>query len=56
MAPLPLSVFIPSYNASLTISGVLSRIPDDAWEIIQSVFVINDGSQDDTFDGKNGGK
>ena len=48
MAPLPLSVFIPSYNASLTISGVLSRIPDDAWEIIQSVFVINDGSQDDT--------
>lgn len=48
MPPLPLSVFIPSYNASLTISDVLSRIPDDTWEIIEVVFVINDGSQDDT--------
>ena len=43
-----LSVFIPAYNAAATIRGVVERIPDDAWRLIDAVHVIDDGSSDDT--------
>jgi glycosyltransferase involved in cell wall biosynthesis len=47
--PVPsLAVFIPSYNAARTLPGVLERIPAGLWESIAAVFVINDGSEDDT--------
>ena len=43
-----LSVFVPAYNAAETIRGVIARIPDNAWQIIDAVHVIDDGSTDDT--------
>lgn len=43
-----LSVFVPAYNAAHTIRGVIGRIPDEAWRIIEAVHVIDDGSTDDT--------
>lgn len=42
------SIFIPSYNAAATLPDVIERIPDELWEAIVAVFVINDGSEDDT--------
>ena len=42
------AIFIPSYNAARTLPGVIERIPADFWESIVAVFVINDGSHDDT--------
>lgn len=45
---LPLTVFIPAYNAAETISGVLERIPAETWDVIEAVIVIDDGSLDDT--------
>jgi glycosyltransferase involved in cell wall biosynthesis len=43
-----LSVFVPAYNAADTLSGVIARIPDEAWPIIEAVHIINDGSTDAT--------
>ncbi len=43
-----LSVFVPAYNAAETIQGVVARIPENAWNIIDAVHVIDDGSTDDT--------
>ena len=48
--PPSLSVFVPAYNAAATIRGVVERIPDDAWRIIEAVHVIDDGSSDGTAD------
>jgi glycosyltransferase involved in cell wall biosynthesis len=48
------AIFIPSYNAAKTLPGVIERIPDDLWPDIEAVFVINDGSSDDTDDVVNG--
>ena len=42
------AIFIPSYNAARTLPGVIERISPELWEAIESVFVVNDGSQDDT--------
>ena len=42
------AIFIPSYNAARTLPGVLERISPELWDAIESIFVINDGSQDDT--------
>jgi len=42
------TIFIPSYQAAATITGVIERIPKDMWERIPAVHVINDGSTDDT--------
>jgi glycosyltransferase involved in cell wall biosynthesis len=42
------AIFIPSYNAARTLPGVFARISPELWNAIDSVFVINDGSQDDT--------
>lgn len=40
-------IFIPAYNVSLTLAGVLGRIPPAVMERAQ-VLVIDDGSKDDT--------
>ena len=42
------AIFIPSYNAAKTLPSVVERIPEDLWPDVLAVFVINDGSQDDT--------
>jgi glycosyltransferase involved in cell wall biosynthesis len=42
------TIFIPAYEAEHTLEAVIDRIPKDLWESICTVFVINDGSQDDT--------
>lgn len=41
-------MFVPAYNAANTLGDVIKRIPPEAWRIIHSVFVVNDGSADDT--------
>jgi glycosyltransferase involved in cell wall biosynthesis len=43
-----LSLFIPAYNAEKHLAEVISRIPDIAWGAIGSVWIINDGSKDNT--------
>ncbi len=42
------AIFIPSYNAARTLPSVIERIPAGFWDQVSDVFVINDGSQDDT--------
>ena len=42
------TIFIPAYEAEHTIEAVIDRIPKELWESIETVFVINDGSTDDT--------
>jgi glycosyltransferase involved in cell wall biosynthesis len=42
------TIFIPAYEAEHTIEAVIERIPKELWESIETVFVINDGSTDDT--------
>jgi glycosyltransferase involved in cell wall biosynthesis len=42
------AIFIPSYNAARTLPAVFERISQELWDAVDSVFVINDGSQDDT--------
>jgi glycosyltransferase involved in cell wall biosynthesis len=41
-------VFIPAFNAERTIVSVISRIPLKDWKKIHRVFVIDDGSSDQT--------
>ncbi len=43
-----ISVFIPAYNAVNHLEGVIDRIPKPLWDEITSVWIINDGSTDDT--------
>ena len=43
-----IAIFIPSYNAARTLPAVVERIPVTLWPSVEAVFVINDGSQDDT--------
>ena len=42
------TIFIPAYEAEHTIEAVIDRIPKELWDSICAVFVINDGSTDDT--------
>jgi glycosyltransferase involved in cell wall biosynthesis len=42
------SLFIPAYNAASTLSDVIDRVPGSLWERVQSCWIINDGSTDDT--------
>jgi hypothetical protein len=42
------AIFIPSYNAAHTLPSVIERIPAEFWPQVAAVFVINDGSADDT--------
>jgi len=41
-------VIIPAYNAGQTLPNVVERIPESTWNRIRRVFIINDGSRDDT--------
>ena len=43
-----ISIFIPAYNAEKFLPDVLARISKDAWKMIRSVRIINDGSLDNT--------
>lgn len=43
-----LSIVIPAYNAGQTIPGVVRRIPDSLAPIISKIWIVNDGSLDDT--------
>ena len=43
-----ISLFIPAYNAEKSLPDVLARISHDTWKMIRSVWIINDGSLDDT--------
>ncbi len=45
-----IAIFIPSYNAAHTLPSVFERISPELWEDLHTVFVINDGSADDTDD------
>jgi glycosyltransferase involved in cell wall biosynthesis len=42
------SVFIPAFNAAQHLPAVLDRFPSDLWPSILHVWIINDGSSDDT--------
>ena len=43
-----ISIFIPAYNAASHINAVIDRIPDKVWDYIVKVWIINDGSTDET--------
>jgi glycosyltransferase involved in cell wall biosynthesis len=42
------SLVIPAYNAEKHLCSVIQRIPPAAWQLIGTVWVVNDGSTDDT--------
>jgi len=42
------AIFIPAYNAGATLADVIARVPADSWPAIAAVWVIDDGSTDDT--------
>jgi glycosyltransferase involved in cell wall biosynthesis len=42
------AIFIPSYNAARTLPSVIERISPELWDATVALFVINDGSEDDT--------
>ena len=48
MRPAALGIFIPAYDAGETLGGVLGRIPEDLWPLLRAVFIVDDGSRDDT--------
>jgi glycosyltransferase involved in cell wall biosynthesis len=43
-----ISIFIPAYNAENHLSSVLKRISQNVWPAIASLWIINDGSTDNT--------
>jgi glycosyltransferase involved in cell wall biosynthesis len=43
-----LSIFVPAYNAADTLESVVRRIAEDVWERVESFWIINDGSTDET--------
>jgi glycosyltransferase involved in cell wall biosynthesis len=43
-----ISIVMPAYNAGAHLPGILERIPADAWPQIIRVYILNDGSRDDT--------
>lgn len=43
-----ISIFIPAYNAESTIGPVVSRIEPALWDLINMVYIIDDGSTDKT--------
>jgi glycosyltransferase involved in cell wall biosynthesis len=45
-----LLIFIVAYNADRTLETVLDRIPESAWQYGTRVLVIDDASQDETFE------
>ena len=47
-ASLRFAIFVVAYNAVTTLRKVLDRIPAQAWEQVEEVYVFDDASQDDT--------
>jgi glycosyltransferase involved in cell wall biosynthesis len=43
-----ISVVIPAYNAGRTLTGVIERIPADLFAKLDRIWIVNDGSLDDT--------
>lgn len=41
-------IFIPAYNAGQYLRETVGRIPEDVWRDVISVWIIDDGSRDDT--------
>lgn len=46
--PLRFAVFVVAYNAVTTLARVLDRIPAEAWDLLEEVYVFDDASTDDT--------
>ncbi len=44
-----ISLFIPAYNAAATLQTVVDRIDRATWQQVHRVYLINDGSEDDTW-------
>ena len=42
------SLLVPAYNAGSHLTSVIQRIPKAAWDSIRTIWVINDGSSDNT--------
>lgn len=40
--------YMPAYNAGLLIEGVIRSIPDEAWKVLRTMLVVDDGSTDST--------
>ncbi|MEW5765323.1 MAG: glycosyltransferase [Acidobacteriota bacterium] len=47
-SPLRFAVFVVAYNAVTTLARVLDRIPPEAWDRLEEVYVFDDASTDDT--------
>jgi 2-polyprenyl-3-methyl-5-hydroxy-6-metoxy-1,4-benzoquinol methylase len=47
---LRIGVFVVAYDADSMITGTLSRVPEDIWEAIDVLFVIDDCSRDQTVE------
>ncbi|MBS1830805.1 MAG: glycosyltransferase, partial [Acidobacteria bacterium] len=45
-----IGILIVAYNAVTTLTKVLNRIPADAWENVAEVAVLDDASQDSTYE------
>ncbi len=45
-----IGILIVTYNAASTLVEVLNRIPDDVWEDVSEVIVMDDASHDATFE------
>lgn len=46
----PFAIFIPAYNAALTVPGVLDRIPSEMWEYCVGCYVISKATSDNTIE------
>lgn len=46
----PFAIFIPAYNAALTVPSVLERIPEEMWEYCVGCYVISKASSDNTIE------
>jgi len=44
------AVFVVAYNAATTLESTLERIPREIYDILECVYVIDDFSDDDTYD------
>jgi glycosyltransferase involved in cell wall biosynthesis len=45
---LRIAIFVVAYNAVTTLRKTLDRIPKEAWDAVEEVYVFDDASQDDT--------
>lgn len=43
-----IGIVVPAYNAGAHLPGVIKRIPESFWKRIQALWIINDGSTDNT--------